>query len=165
MENLTIQSVRTGNGLAGSRIAVVHAPEGAPAGSLVALTQFLNAQPSIRASAGYAGEGREHVLRVSGLRDDQTFLRLLQDAFPKWQARLQHSNQPAIQFAQNLEVQPLKGESAAKEQNNIMRFMRNNADMLTGLSYTSGNLVLLLSGMAGKNPARENKAQRSFPWR
>ena len=106
MENLTIQTVRLGPGLAGSRVAVIEAPENAPPGSMVALTQFLNAQPGIRASAGYAGESRDHVLRVSGFQDESAFLALLKEGFPKWQSRLP-ALENTVSFSPDLKVEKM----------------------------------------------------------
>ena len=109
MATLSIDKVKTGKGLAGSRIALIFAPPDSPPGSLATLTRFFNEQPHLRAMPGYHGPHNNHVLRVSGLKNDSELLSLLQNQFPKWQEeQLQRIgvDSPVV-VSDNLETEPI----------------------------------------------------------
>ncbi len=143
MENYTIDKIKTGKGLAGSRVALVFAPQNASPGSLVALTRFLNEQPHLRAIPGYHGPYQQHVLRVSGLRDDTHFLSLLQDTFPQWLK--EHEEPVSIQLKPGTSCDPLDEVSHFPHQSVMKRFVKENTNALTGLAYIVGNIGLLYS--------------------
>lgn len=143
MNSLEIAKVKTGKGLADSRVALIFAPPEATPGSLTGLTRFLNEQPHLRAVPGYHGPNQNHVLRVSGLKDDTHFLDLLQREYPLWQA--QHSEFPAAAIAANIDCEKLSEVDHFPHQSLMRRFVKENANALTGSAYMVGNMALLYS--------------------
>ncbi len=141
MNQYTIDKVKTGKGLAGSRVAVVFAPPEASPGSLVALTRFINAQPHLRAVPGYHGPNKNHVLRVSGLKSDEAFLKLLQEEFPAWAE--EHESEAQIGLVPNIKPEPLNEVDHFPHKSLMQRFVKENANVLSGLAYMVGNMGLL----------------------
>ena len=145
MEKMKIETIKTGKGLAGSRIALIFAPPDAPAGSLTALTHFFNQQPHLRAVPGYHGPNKNHVLRVSGLKDDSNFLELLQRGFPEWQQ--ERGVESPVDIASDIVAQPIDEVDHFPHQGPIRHFVKSNANSLAGMAYLVGNLGLLMSGL------------------
>lgn len=154
MTELLIEKIKTGKGLAGSTVALIYAPQGAVPGSLVNLTRFLNQQPDIRAVPGYHGPQRNHVLRVSGLKNEKELNRLLQQHFPAWQeynALWEVKHAPQVQIAAELEHEPLHQVSHFPFEKPMKRFIKENANTLSGLSYMLGNIGLFLFSMRNQS--------------
>ncbi len=115
----------------GSRIGLVFAPPNAPAGSLSALTDYLNEQPNIRATVGYHGPNDNHVLRISGLPDDASFLELLK-AGP-------------VPVSPDATCAPLEEVDHFPHQSAFKKMVKENANTSTGLLYMAGSAALLLA--------------------
>lgn len=145
MSDYEIDIVKTGRGLAGSRVALLFAPNHAPPGSLIPLTEFINKQPHLRAVPGYHGPNQNHVLRVSGLKDDAHFMALLKEEFPRWLAQSEHANKDRITIAPNLEPEPINEVDHFPHRNLMERFVKEHANALTGSLEMVGNLGLFFS--------------------
>lgn len=144
MQDLTIQNVKLGPGLGQSRVALIFAPRNAPPGSLTALTQFLNQVEGIRAVPGYHGPNQNHVLRVSGIQvDNTTFMRWLQRDFPEWQAH--RGTGAAITVADDIEPGSINEVDHFPHQTAFKRFVKENANTLSGLAYMAGSVGLLMA--------------------
>ncbi len=143
MDKYIIDKIKTGKGLAGSRVALIFAPADAPPGSLVTLTRFLNQQEHLRAVPGYHGPNQNHVLRVSGLKSDEYFIHLLHDVYPGWlEQRLEETRiyiDPEITTERIKEVDHFPHQPIARQ------FVKENANTLAGLGYMLGNVGLLYS--------------------
>lgn len=146
MASLTITKVKIGRGLAGSRIALVFAPPHAPPGSLTLLTRFFNEQEHLRAIPGYHGPNKNHVLRISGLKDDNNFLRLLQEDLPQW---LQQNGYPKdiLNVPAEITPEPIDEVDHFPHQHIFRRFIKENANSLTSLAFIAGNFGLFASAM------------------
>lgn len=142
---MEINKVKTGDGLAGSRVALIFAPPLATPGSLVALTRFFNEQPHLRAVPGYHGPDKHHVLRISGLQDDARFMQLLQHDLPQW---LHDNSDQSIQvsISPKLRFEALNDVDHFPFMSPIRRFVKENANGLTGACYIAGNAGLLYAG-------------------
>ncbi len=144
MRDTTITKVKTGNGLAGSRVGLIFAPPNASPGSMIALTQFFNAHEDMRAIPGYHGPNKNHVLRISGVQDDDHFLHLLREEFPRWKA--EHAAElPDIDVADDLEVEEINEVDHFPHHGVIRKFVKENANSLAGMAYLAASTGLLFS--------------------
>jgi hypothetical protein len=147
---VTIEKCGIGKGIADAPIALLYAPEDAPAGSLVALVDFLNAHPPIRAVAGYHGPDDHHVLRISGFENEQKFLHLLQQEFAPWCTA--HTPDCAIKIADELQTSPIDASNHFPFAKPLDRFLKQRAELFSGAAYTAGNVALLFSALRQKPP-------------
>jgi hypothetical protein len=146
---LTIDKIKTGKGVAGSRIALIYAPRNAAPGSLEGLTRFLN-QQGMRALPGYHGLHKDHVLRISGFTDDSKLLKTLTEDFPRWQREehdLHRPHEQQIAIAPNVQFESVEDKDFFPHLPPLCRFVKENSNGLTGLSYFAGDVGLLISGM------------------
>lgn len=156
VDTLTIKKVKTGEGLAGTRTALLFAPKNAKAGSLTALTDFINTHKRLRAVPGYYGRRPVHVLRISGLRDDAELRSLLETDFAQWQAKHREPDVTAINIDKNLHYGPVHVQDEYADYSPIKGFIKERANSLAALSYLIGNTALLFSAQHGK---RHGKAE------
>jgi hypothetical protein len=157
--NLSIEKVQTGPGFAGGRVAVLFAPSNAPAGSLSSLTEFFEAN-GIHAVPGYSGDGPQHVLRLAGFTSDTQLRAVLTEALPDWIHEQQQRGRPVPSISTESlgKFTRLKPDELPAEQSAVKRFLKQNSGILTGISYTAGDVGMLIAGMLGKVPtAQEGK--------
>lgn len=165
MNSISITKIKTGRGLGGSRIGLIFAPPYAPPGSMTALTEFLNEQPGIRARPGYHGPNENPVLRISGLSDDRTFLRLLQQQFPEWQNEQADESVRRLKVADDIICEPLDEVDHFPHQPYFARMVKENANTLSALAYSAGSVALLLAGWRQqKGSALSGKPAASHDW-
>ena len=144
MENYNnITKIRTGR-VAGAHIAVLYAPENASAGSLGSLVQFLNEQPDVKAMPGYEGAQQHHVLRISGLENDEGLKNLLIQDYPQWCR--QQGIEPAISLAGDATFEAIDKVESFPFKSPIDKFITEHANGLTGAAYMTGNMGVLYSG-------------------
>jgi hypothetical protein len=161
MERLTIEKVKMGMGVAHAPVALLLAPAHAPAGSLAPLTDFLNQQPGVRATAGYSGPERHHVLRISGIENAETLRHMLTQTFPAWSASHGDGAKQTITIGPHLEIEPLRVVDHFPHKEPLQRFVKENANTLTGAAYMAANLGLLYS--AWRAPAlAKHKVSKDF---
>ncbi len=159
MSSYNINTIKTGKGLAGSSIAVIFAPEDAPAGSLMTLTDFLNSEEPVRAVPGYYGPNKEHVLRVSGLDNDNHLLELLTQRWPEWKSA--HDN-TSVTVSPDIHFSPVSDPDYYHNLSPIESFVKEHASTLAGLSYVIGNLGLLYSAVASPQTEMAEETQRDW---
>jgi len=147
---ITINKIKTGPGPTGGTVALIYAPENATPGSLVELTRFLNEQPGLRAVPGYHGPKRNHVLRVSGLRNVAHLEELLHQRLPQWQ-RSQVVPGTGIQVAAPISYERLDKVTHFPFASPMKRFVKENANTLAGLSYMAGSVGLFFFGMRNRH--------------
>ncbi len=143
---LPITELETGDGYADSRLGVLYAPPGAAPGSMMPLKHFLE-ERGVRTLPGYSSEGR-HVLRLAGFKDDASLLHLLKQDFPVWQTEKQVC--PVIDTSGLTTPRNLgAGEQLPSSP------LKNYSGTLTGLSYLTGDVALLLSAARQQMPGQE----------
>ena len=147
-----IEKIKAGRGFDAARVGLIMAPQDAPAGSMAELTQFFEEQTDIKALPGYYGPQRNHVLRLSGLPETNAeFLRLLHEDFPAWQEK-RHPGETTIQIAPGIECDAMDDVDHFPYQPGWKKFVKENANTLTGLAYMAGSVGLLLA--AWRKPRR-----------
>lgn len=147
-QRVRLNRLETGTGFSGRRIAILYAPEGAPASSLSALRHSLSAA-GIGAYPGYTPQG-QHVLHVTGFDSDTQLIGLLQQ---------EHAGIDSS----GLHVYPLSADCPPQERTLCHR-LQHYTGSLTGLCYLAGDAGLLISASRRQLPSAQTLGQHGGNW-
>lgn len=153
-----ITDIKTGEGFDGLRAAVIAAPSDAKAGSLECLTRFFH-EHGYDAQLGYAGENKQHVLRIHGLPNDSTLRNLLLKDYPAWEdgQQIEHrASSTHISFPDDIAFEPMEN-SPAEQKRSFTQAIRENSTSAAALSYTAGNIGLVFSALYGSGQGEKKE--------
>ncbi len=138
-----ILRVQTGDGLVGSRIGVLFADGKMPAGSLKDLCTCLNQSETLRAVPAYHEPTNQHILRISGFRDDAVLQDALLKDWPEWQRV--HGKESVVTIDINAFEKDTLDNEVTQTSSALQGFVQEHITSLASIAYIAGNMGILHS--------------------